>query len=243
MTLFLGCNNDGTIDPTEQSPIADDSDDVNLPSKEDDEDDEHIEYPYVNAVGLVIFDGDDILTDSEPVYSFVPNMKAVLNPGSSCQMKIEKHKHYGNDIKGAWELNLNTYDINLFANSSCFNQAMEIIASDMLRQNSPLPNRTWKVELIPPSDSPYRIVKYKPEYDDDITIYEEISTDYWNEYNGSLYQGSIFVLPETLYENPNYGVKPKKIKFIFNNVILGYYDNNIKKAVRLVGEVEIITHK
>lgn len=191
-----------------------------------------IEYPYISEVGLFIFDGDDPLSDGEPVYSFTNNKDVFLNPAFSCQMGIEQYEDIlEGDIAGAWGIELHSNNIDILTDNSCFNESFEITATDF---ESSMGN--WYVELFPPDESPYKILYYE---DGDIRLYRDIITENWD---GS--QGSISINPSSsFYTDPNYGVLPKKVSFTFNNVRVGYYDENgIKKALRIHGIIEITKH-
>lgn len=219
-----------TKDKVEQnSNDTSDNDDTSS----DDNNDSHIKYPHISEIGLFIFDGDNPLTDSDPIYSFSHESAVVLNPGRSCQMEIKQH---GNDdlnkISGVWGLKLRTYDISLVQDNSCFSQSFEISADDFNKSGN-----YWRVELIAPDGSPYRMIWLQ---DGDITLYKELLTRTWD---GN--QGSIGITPsQSFYTDPNYGVQPKSVSFTFNNVRVGYYDQNgVKKAVRLHGVIEITKHK
>ncbi|HET8839509.1 MAG TPA: hypothetical protein VFM82_11010 [Flavobacteriaceae bacterium] len=193
-------------------------------------DNQNQSYPYISEVGLIIFEGDDPLSDDEPVYSFVNSMDVFLNPANSCQMGVKQYQDIlEGDIAGAWGLELNTRNIDTVTDNSCFNEAFEITADEL---NSSTSNN-WYVELFPPNGSPYKILYYEDEY---VKLYREISSEKWE---GS--QGSIFVNPSSdFYTDANYGTLPKKVTFTFNNVRAGYFDeNNVKKAVRIVGVIEI----
>ncbi len=204
-------NNDG----------GDDNDDGNGGDNNDndddgDNDDSHVEYPYISEVGLFIFDGDDPLTDSEPVFSFSNDLSVILNPATACYLTIGKdEKHEGK----AWMLHLSSNNVDIVTDNSCFNDPLEITADDF--ETSWWFNQ-WKVELTAPGAT-------LPDY----------STEKW-EYS----QGSVSVNPsKDFYTDPHYGVLPKKVSFTFNNVRIGYKDENgVKKALRVHGIVEVTKH-
>ncbi len=229
-------NDDNNTSDEDNDNSGDNTSDNDQDSDEDndnDDNDQDANYPYISEVALFIFDGDDPLSDGEPVYTFLNKAKVFLNPATSCQMVIKQYEDISaGNISGAWGLELLTKDINLYRDNKCFNESFVISGTDLERETL----AKWHVELLPPDGSPYKILDF---VDGEVKVYEDISTKEWA---GS--QGSINVTPsQATYTDPRYGVFPKKVTFTFDNVRVGYSDkNNVKKAVRIVGVIEITKH-
>jgi len=195
----------------------------------------NIEYPYISETSLVIFAGDNIFTDDTPVYSFSHDQHVVLNPGSSCQMSIDLFNDISEGpIDGAWSLRLRDRPFDLATDPSCFNDPFEITATDLRPVNS-YSSPNWGFELTPPDGSPYQIFWFEDGLGEH---YKEIETSNWD---GD--QGSILIIPSTSFYMDRGRVKPEKVSFTFDNVRLGYHDENgMKKALRLYGDLEITMH-
>lgn len=136
-------------------PVQTSDDDGNNDGGDDDDDgnggdnnDSHVEYPYISEVGLFIFDGDDPLTDSEPVFSFSNDLSVILNPATACYLTIGEDEKYEGE---AWMLHLRSNNVDIVTDNSRFNDPLEITADNF---ETSWFNR-WKVELTAPGgDSP-----------------------------------------------------------------------------------------